>query len=628
VFVLVLALATAMLPARAQETGSGPRIITGSYATTNPIYPTIGADIGIALYELTGKIQNDYNFTPPPASQVIGRIEGNIVSGDYTITLPERPQGTPLDFDDDPASPPAVQVYVTATYIEFLGEDATINRGESALDMSVALEPMTFDITGGHVIVWTSQAGEQFPAGLGPDGALFTGDEPLLALPAGWSVVALDGEPFTVLRDEQVDVALIESVGALNDYSDLDARAAWDRLFERTRLTYPFTDDKDLDWDAIYAQITPVVEETTTLLEFHLAIAQFGALIPDMHVGYVSPLVLQQFLLGGFGIGELAITDTGEVVVMHVVPGTAAAEAGIQAGDVLVSVDGTDALQALDDTPLLLTSASTPHARRYLQAATLLQGTIGSQVALTWRSPDGSPQTQTFTRQPDFTSILRAFDTGDPGARVIEGRMLDSGIGYINVRGFAQDVSQAEEWFSAELQALVDAGAKGLIIDVRDNGGGLINLAMALAGHFFPDHVRLFDLYYADGAGGFAYRGYIEIIAGTPYYAGPVAVLVNAMTGSAGDMFAYAMDYDDRALIVGQTPTGGFTGEVSDGQYTLPGELSVQMPTGRPVHPDTGATLLEGVGVAPDVDVPITLQSLRSPEDEVLQAAEAALLGQ
>ncbi len=77
-----------------------------------------------------------------------------------------------------------------------------------------------------------------------------------------------------------------------------------------------------------------------------------------------------------------------------------------------------------------------------------------------------------------------------------------------------------------------------------------------------------------------------------------------------------------------ENDVGGFAGEVSDGEYTLPGGLTVQIPTGRPVHPETGDTVIEGVGVIPDIFVPLTVESIVSPQDEVLQAAEAALLGE
>jgi len=166
----------------------------------------------------------------------------------------------------------------------------------------------------------------------------------------------------------------------------------------------------------------------------------------------------------------------------------------------------------------------------------------------------------------------------------------------------------------------------GIIVDVRANSGGIPQLAMAMAGHFFTDYERVIDFYYADGEGNFDYRGFIEILVSEPHYDGPVAVLVDPLTGSAGDVFVYAMQFDERALVVGHTPTGGFTGEVSDGQYLLPGALTVQVPTGRPANPLTGETVLEGVGVVPDVRVPLTRDSVLSPEDEVLDAAQQALL--
>ena len=112
---------------------------------------------------------------------------------------------------------------------------------------------------------------------------------------------------------------------------------------------------------------------------------------------------------------------------------------------------------------------------------------------------------------------------------------------------------------------MIDADVPGIILDVRANTGGMPQLAMAMAGHFFTDYERVIDFYYADGEGNFDYRGFIEILVSEPYFDGPVAVLVDPLTGSAGDVFVYAMQVDDRAIVVGHTPTGGFTGEVMTG---------------------------------------------------------------
>jgi C-terminal processing protease CtpA/Prc len=628
---VVLAGAVALPPVAATPPaqafpGSGVQTLSGSYETTNPIYPMLAARTGVVLYDLAGAVRADFDFQAPESSQVLGTLYGDITSGTYTLTLPQTPHGELLDFDGDPASPAGVQVFATTTYIDFRG-DSYVNRGESPLNYSIVLEPMTFYVIGGSAIVWAARDGEMFPAGMGPDGAAFTADDPLMALSAGWSVVSLDTDPFSVQRESDVAVTIVESIGGLADYSSLSYLDAWNALYQRARDTYPFTDLKQLDWDALYNQITPAVKAASNDLEFHLAIASFGGLIPDTHVGYVSLQIVQQLLFGGVGARQLVVSDDGQVVIARVSPGLPLAQAGVQPGDILVEVDGVPALQALDETPLLLTSASTEQGRRFLQAATMLQGPIGTPVTLTWQTAAGETHTQTFTRVADITPILEAFGANMTGD-VVTAQMLPSGVGYIRVRGFAEDVSAVDAIFSEDLEQLVAEGAQGIILDVRDNTGGLVQLAMSMAGHFFPDYERLFDFYYADGSGGFAYRGFIEILPSEPLYDGPVAVLVNEMTGSAGDLFAYAMTVNDRAQIVGYTPTGGFVGEVGDGQYRLPGGLEMQIPTGRPVDPVSGQTFVEGVGVPPDIRVPRTREAIVSPGDPVLKAAEDALLAQ
>jgi hypothetical protein len=184
-----------------QSAGSGPRTITGTYETTNPIYPLVGGEVGIMLYDMWGEIQDDYAFHPDESVQVIGELDGDIVSGSYRIDLPAAPQGVLLDFDGDDSTPPAVQVFAAATFIEFLG-DEYLNRGEEVQNLSARLAPFTWEVVGGTLIVWSANEGEWFPSGLGLDGVLFTGDEPLMLLPAGWSVVSLETDSFTISREE------------------------------------------------------------------------------------------------------------------------------------------------------------------------------------------------------------------------------------------------------------------------------------------------------------------------------------------------------------------------------------------------------------------------------------------
>jgi C-terminal processing protease CtpA/Prc len=85
------------------------------------------------------------------------------------------------------------------------------------------------------------------------------------------------------------------------------------------------------------------------------------------------------------------------------------------------------------------------------------------------------------------------------------------------------------------------------------------------------------------------------------------------------------MQHNGRATIVGHYPTAGAFGEVGQGQYKLPGDLTMQFPTGRSVTPD-GEIVIEGSGVAPDIVVPVTEDSALGRVDTVLQAAMDTLL--
>ena len=117
----------------------------------------------------------------------------------------------------------------------------------------------------------------------------------------------------------------------------------------------------------------------------------------------------------------------------------------------------------------------------------------------------------------------------------------------------------------------------------------------------------------------------VEIKPAPSQYSGPIAVLVGPECASACELFSYALQHDGRSVVVGNFSSAGAAGEVLRGQYKLPGGLSMQFPTGRPETLD-GKVPIEGVGVIPDIKVPVTEKSALGEEDGVLQAAIQALL--
>jgi C-terminal processing protease CtpA/Prc len=100
-------------------------------------------------------------------------------------------------------------------------------------------------------------------------------------------------------------------------------------------------------------------------------------------------------------------------------------------------------------------------------------------------------------------------------------------------------------------------------------------------------------------------------------YDGPLAVIVGPQCSSACEFFAYDLTLDDRATIIGHYPTAGLGGSIS--QLLMPGPSVFQYTTGRALDME-GNIHIEGIGVVPDVRVPVTAETLFA-EDALLEAA-------
>jgi carboxyl-terminal processing protease len=200
-------------------------------------------------------------------------------------------------------------------------------------------------------------------------------------------------------------------------------------------------------------------------------------------------------------------------------------------------------------------------------------------------------------------------------------------LGYIQVTTFSDDYNLLARLWERYIENLIDNEIPGVIIDIRANGGGSGGLALDFAGYFFDEEIVLSEhKYYNEVTGVFEVRDIPSRIEPGPlHYEGVIAVLVGPDCASACESFANALSQGGRSIIVGHYPSAGMYGEVGRGQYELPGDISLQFPTGRPETPD-GELLIENVGVVPDILVPVTEESALGLEDTVLQEAIDALL--
>lgn len=615
-----------------------PVLVSGEIPFTSPFFLDTITEAYVMLEDQGGFYQRDLEFEFPIEGQVIGPVE--LVDEEtltYQLSLPAVPQGTLIDVDNNGKEDAGVLVFAVAYWSNTWGGpflEARDGTGWSTAYASTTTDgDRDYEINGGTLIVWSPNNEQGFPAGFGDDEMLFTEDDPIQAIPAGYNIVDLDQEPFKIYKEAQPQISLIEGELAVNDFSDLSYREAFDALFENVSKEYPFTSDKNIDWNTLYNEYSARISSANNDEDFFKILKEFSYAIPDGHIGIsFNDLVGQYFFEnygGSFGLILVELSD-GRVLVKDVLPGTPGARAGVQVGSEILEWEGRAIGEVINEIEPFFGPYSTEHHRRFEQLVFLTRVPPNSRVELRYQNPDTEAQTTILRADVEYDSLFEWIPslTVDEISPPIVGEVLEpSGLGYIRINTFSADYNLTAQLWDHYINSLIDAEVPGLIIDMRVNGGGSSGLAGAFAGYFFDEEITVSKRsYYNDLLGEFEYKDPVgRIKPGPAYFEGPVAVLVSPYCISACEGFTYALSLSKNATIIGHFPTSGAYGEVGRGQYDLPGGLSMQFPTGRSETPE-GDLLLEGTGVIPDITVPVTEKSALGETDAVLEAAIKALL--
>ena len=307
------------------------------------------------------------------------------------------------------------------------------------------------------------------------------------------------------------------------------------------------------------------------------------AALDDPHASYLSAEQHtrdQEGYRGYFeGIGaQVTLTEDGQLTVIAPIPGAPAEAAGILPGDVILEVDG-ESIAGLT----------------LIEAVNRIRGPGGSDVTLLVRH-EGTPELATITVTRGRIPIESAAF-----------RMLDNGIGHLWIYSFSNTTAAEVRDAIAAFRA---AEGRGLVLDLRNNPGGLLNAVVDVADLFLDDGLILYEID--------AHGGRKDWPAGRRAPAGdiPMVVLVNEYSASASEILAGAIKTaPDRAPVVGTTTFGkgsvNITRELSDGS-------AIYFTIRRWYLPD--GTQIEGHGVTPDIA--ITSEPQRLPMEP---AADAAL---
>jgi C-terminal processing protease CtpA/Prc len=628
--------------------GDGPQLVTGSLTYTNPLFTLGVAEPEVILEDQGGFVTRNRDFLIPVQSQVIGQLTSDFNKSPFTysLTLPARPNGTLNDVNHDGATDTGVQIFAVAYWTNTWGDPYLERRDQGGGGWSnayastrVSGDSATLrEVYGGKYLVYAPDDSEQFPSGFGPDKKLFTDDDPLLALAAGWSVVDMDQSPFTLDRSEHAVIDLLEpKEAALDDFSSLSYSAAFDRMLDKFSKEYAFTEFKGIDWTAKGAEFRPRfvrAEQTPDPHAYALALRDFINSIPDTHLGIETTLLDQDFAdasIGGLGLA-MTETDDGRFVVDYLTPGGPAEAAGVQWGADILAVNSRTTADVVESAVALTGPFSNPVVERLHKVAFAVRfPRTAASASLTYRNPDGQEQTKAITLAAEFDSLRHALSTGgSPTDLPVEYHVLPSGLGYIAINSFSDNDVLSIQVYERAIRFFKENQLPGVIVDMRHNGGGSGWLANQMAAYFFSQEIETGYVEHYDPTIGEFYAGPGEKTPMIPppadlQFAGPVGVLVGQGCASACELFSYDMTINGRADVVGQYPTEGAGGSIE--RFLMPEGIQVQITTGRALDVN-GNIHLEGKGVVPTVKVPVsfaTLLSERNGADPILAAAESAL---
>lgn len=631
----------------APATSAGITQVRGEFSYTNDIITSYYVEQAVALQDMYGFVIRDREWELPLEGQTLGylKLDQAAQRGSYTLQLPAQPRGTAVDVDNDADQDAGVQIFAVSYAPNITGgpfsEGDDQSSGWPSYLASTVNDPENDDeVTGGKLIVWAPDDQQQFPSGFGDDGLLFTQDDPVAPLPAGYSVIDLDQQTFAVSQQADQELTLHEPEDAgVKDYSNLSYSEAFTNMFERIRREYAFNGvaGKEPNWDALYNELMPRVTEAEQQRDdkaFFQAVWDFTQAFNDGHVGlsggdeYIGEIA-RATIIGGYGLAIRELDDK-RVIATFVLEDGPAANAGITVGTEITRWNDQPIGDAISAVTPLGGPYSTDFAKRYDQQQFLVRAPIDTKVTVTFINNGAPAQTATLTAVDELDSLYAFENTineADPNGLPVDFRILPSGAGYIRLNSNYDDLNLIIRLFERALSTFDQNQVSGLILDLRRNGGGA---PLGLAGYLLDQEIEIAQLeYFSEKTGTFEPEGTPRTIE--PYqrqFSFPKTVLlVDKNCASACEIEAYGFSQVPGIIVMGQYPTAGVEAEVSRGQYKLPEDLSLQVPTGRFVLPD-GSIFLEGKGVQPTRRVPIDEQTALSSEDVVLQAAEQAISGE
>lgn len=335
-------------------------------------------------------------------------------------------------------------------------------------------------------------------------------------------------------------------------------------------------------WDIVHEQYIDQPVNDTTLMRG--AISGMLDSLGDQHTSYMDPDQYMQANIpinGEYeGIGAWVDTETEYLTIISPMPGSPAEGAGLQPGDQVIKIDGED-MTGLDGSLVI---------RKIL-------GPAGSTVVLTILREGESA--------PFDVTIIRAKIT----VPSVESRLIDDQLAYVKISTFG---GETRGELRDQLSELLKSEPAGLIVDLRNNGGGYLQTAVEVASEFISEGIILYEDYGSDQD----LEEYPALKGGLATEI-PLVLLVNGGSASASEIVAGAIQDTERGPLVGATTFG--KGSVQNWIPLSNNQGAVRVTVARWLTPNKRQ--IHEIGLDPDYPVEYTEEDYRNGLDPQLDKA-------
>ncbi len=397
-----------------------------------------------------------------------------------------------------------------------------------------------------------------------------------------------------------------------SNISDAEKLAGLSKFWSEAKYNFAYFENlPDLDWDKLYLEYIPIVQNTKSTLEYYQLMQKFCASLKDGHTNvWATSDSLRNLTSFAPPIRTTLIEDK---VLITSILSDSLEKTGLKVGMEVISIDKIPVKEYAKKIMPYQSSSTEQDLTLRTYTYSLLRGNKEQPVELELKGIDGTISTRKLPRKG--YGILKKTES-------VEFKILSNDVAYLAINEF--ETSKSREKFMSIFDTLANTTA--LILDIRRNGGGntdvsilkcLTDKPIKQAQNFVRKYVPTYRAWGSEEGIVWQQEPQSEWSPnGKKLYTKPVVLLISPQTFSAAEDFAVIFDSMKRGKIIGEA-TGGSTGQPLP--FTLPGGLMGRVCTKRDLYPD--GKVFVGVGIKPDIEIKPKVADVQKGKDTVLEGA-------